>query len=121
MYFNYGDINFFEWGNLVQTISDNEYDILVCRPYSDADGVYQFAKCCIDISDSWIDRRAVMYFIGMSEDNFDPIQYALGCIDYYGALEFSTVFWECSERDTIQSVLNEYKDGGLIGKDVSFK
>jgi len=90
MYVNYGDVNFFECGRLVDSEhSDTEFDVLYCQPYDDEEDLYLFADCHVDIEDSWIDRKAVMAYIGMDNDEFDPIQFALGCIDYYGVEDFT--------------------------------
>lgn len=70
MYENYGDQNFFEYGMLVDTsVTGTEYPILYCMPYSDKEGVYLFADCTVNVEDTWIDRKAVMNFIGMDEGN----------------------------------------------------
>ena len=89
MYINYGDRNFFELGRLVDSEhSDTCFDIIICNPYyeenENGELLYQFAECYVDINDTWINKEDTMSYIGMTEDNFDPILYALGCIDYYG-------------------------------------
>ena len=90
MYINYGDVNFFELGTLVDAEhSDTEIKILYCRPYDDAEDLFLFADCTVDITDSWFDRKSVMDFLGMTEETFDNIQFAIGCIEYYGVLDFS--------------------------------
>lgn len=92
MYINYGDKNFFEKGVLVDNEhSDTVFQIIICNPYSDEENLYQFGEVEVDITDSWIDRKSVMDYIGMTEDKFDPIQYAIGCIEYYGAAEFGAI------------------------------
>ena len=88
MYKNYGDVNFFEYGRLVEEVNEHEFRIIMCNPYADQEGAYQFAECLVDIRDSWIDVMAVMHYIGMRIEDFDPIQYALGCLEYYGAENF---------------------------------
>lgn len=90
MYKNYGDKNFFENGRLIEKEENTEtiFNILVCNPYSDREDLYIFGDCQVDTTDDWIDRQAVMSYIGMTDQNFDIVQYALGCIDYYGILEF---------------------------------
>lgn len=89
MYINYGDKNFFERGRLVDSEhSDSVLDILVCDPYDDEEDLYQFGECSVDITDDWIDKQAVMDFLGMDSDSFNPIEYALGCIDFYGMENF---------------------------------
>lgn len=89
MYVNCGDKDFFERGRLVDSEhSDSVMDILVCNPYSDEEDLYQFGECSVDITDDWIDKQAVMDFLGMDSDSFNPIEYAIGCIDYYGMENF---------------------------------
>lgn len=97
MYKNYGDKNFFEYGRLVEEVENTEtvFNILVCDSYSG--------------EDDWIDRQAVMSYIGMTDQNFDIVQYALGCIDYYGILEFGgeSYLYDCNNMTMtdIQDIL----------------
>lgn len=93
MFINYGDKNFFEYGVLVDfEHHDTIFDILYCRPFDDADDLYLFAHCTVDITDSWIDKNDVFSFIGMRPETYDVIQYAIGCIDYYGVENFSSPY-----------------------------
>lgn len=93
MYINYGDVDFFEYGVLVDAEhEENEIDILYCMPYSDKENLFQFADCKVDITDTWINKEAVMNFIGMNKDDFDSIQFAIGCINYYGVECFSSSY-----------------------------
>lgn len=93
MYTNYGDVNFFELGILVDAEhSDTEIKVLYCRPYDDAEDLYLFADCEVDTTDYWIDKNAVMDYLGMTEETFDSIQFAIGCIDYYGVENFSSPY-----------------------------
>lgn len=93
MYINHGDVDFFEYGVLVDSEhSDTEVEILYCRPYDDEEDKFLFADCTVDITDSWIDKKSVMEYIGMTEENFDVIQFAIGCIEYYGVENFSSPY-----------------------------
>lgn len=93
MFVNYGDKNFFEYGVLVDSEhSDTEFQILFCRPFDDEEDMFFFADCNVDIDDSWINRDDVLSFIGMNEKEFDPMRYAIGCIEYYGAENFSSPY-----------------------------
>lgn len=93
MYINYGDRNFFEHGILVDAEhSDAEINILYCRPFDDEENKFLFADCMVDITDNWIDKRSVMDYIGMTEENFDIAWFAVGCIDYYGVENFSSPY-----------------------------
>lgn len=84
MYINYGDKNFFEYGRLVDTEhEENICDLLCCNPYTDEPDLFQFGYCRVDATDTWIDRKAVMDFIGMAEEDYDLTQFAFGCVDYY--------------------------------------
>lgn len=95
MYINYGDVNFFEYGCLVDSEhSDTEIKVLYCRPYYDSEreDMFEFADCEVNITDLWIDKKAVMNYLGMTEETFDSIQFAIGCIDYYGVENFSSSY-----------------------------
>ena len=86
MFSNYGDRNFFEYGILVEPVTDTEFRMLVCEPYSDVDDLYQFACIYVDIADSWIDKKRIADYIG--ESNLDPVHLAIAAYEYYGAQEF---------------------------------
>lgn len=113
MYVNYGDKNFFEYGALVDNNhSDTVFSILYCRPYDGEEDLYQFAECVVDITDSWIDRQDVMSFLGMDDTTFDPIQYAIGCVDYYSIDNFGGINYAYDSlhmhRDEIKNILKNY-------------
>jgi hypothetical protein len=110
MYINYGDVNFFEYGCLVDAEhSDTEIKVLYCRPYDDVEDLFLFADCEVDITDSWIDRKQVMDYLGMTEENFDAIQFAIGCIDYYGVENFSSPYGGYRfSREDIEEQLKHY-------------
>lgn len=93
MFINYGDINFFEYGVLIDDEhNENEYRVLYCMPFDDADNLYLFAECDVDITDTWIDKNAVMSYAGMTDETFDPALYAIDCISYYGVENFSSPY-----------------------------
>ena len=119
MYKNYGDKNFFEYGLLVDDEhSDTEFDILICRPYSDEEDLYQFAQVHVDITDTWIDKNAVLSYAGLADES-DAIAYAIACLEYYGPENFGadsygvTYDWRRMDK---ASILNELK-GYLIAWD----
>lgn len=90
MYINYGDVNFFEYGCLVDSEhNENVFSFLYCRPFDDVENLFYFGSFDVDITDLWIDKKGVMSYIGMSEKDFDPIYYAIGCVDYYGIENFT--------------------------------
>lgn len=87
MYFNRGDVDFFENGVLVEDEGNGIFDIIWCQPFDgnpDLDR-FLFAHVEVDINDDWIDTRAVSDFVGGAEDDED---FALAALDYYGPAEF---------------------------------
>ena len=93
MYINYGDKNFFEYGILVDSEhSDTEIKILYCRPYDDEENLFFFADCEINIDDSWINKQSIFDFIHMTEKDFNIVHFAIGCLEYYGAENFSSPY-----------------------------
>jgi len=97
MFKNYGDINFFEYGVLIDDEhNENEYRVLYCRPFCETDDngndLYYFADCTVNITDSWIDKNAVMNYAGMTPETFDPVLFAVNCISYYGAENFASPY-----------------------------
>lgn len=110
MYINYGDVNFFEYGCLVDSEhSDTEIKILYCRPYDDEEDLYLFADCEVCIDDSWINRKDVMDFIGMTEETFDAVQFAIGCVEYYSVEDFTSSYDDCRKtRKEIEEELKYY-------------
>lgn len=118
MYVNYGDRNFFENGILVDTEHSNtEFPILYCVPYSDEEDLYQFGDCTVDITEPWIDKPSVLKNIGMTEGNFDPVSYAIGCIDYYGAENFGAQSYAYDWRRMTQAEIMEILKHRLIASD----
>ena len=103
---------------LVQNNIEHEYDILYCYPIYDCqEETYFFADVTVNTTDKWIDRKAVCDFIGMNEE-FNEIQFAIGCLEYYGAENFGTDLqnWQYS-RDAICEILKHKLigvDGGFI-------
>lgn len=110
MFTNYGDRNFFEYGLLVEPVSDTEFRLLVCNPYSDSDDLYQFACICVDTKDSWIDKEKVNDYNG--EPIEDPLQLAIAAYSYYGPEEFGAYSmsydWQHMTRDQILEELKHY-------------
>ena len=118
MFINYGDRNFFEYGILVDSEhSDTEFQILYCRPYDDEEDKYLFAECTVDITDSWIDKKAVMSFAGMKEENFDPIRFAIDCIEYYGVENFGANSYVYDYRNMNEESIKEILKHRLIAND----
>lgn len=109
MYINYGDRNFFEHGRLADAEhSDTDIALLVCDPYDGEDDLYQFGDITVCTDDSWIDRDAVMSCIGMAEEDYDPVLFAIGCADYYGIENFGPGYgydWQHMHRADIEEIL----------------
>jgi len=115
MYVNHGNKDFFEHGRLVDAEhEENVIHILCCEPYQDEEDKFQFGECTVDVTDSWINRKSVMRFIGMSEEAYDPVEFALGCVDYYswdnfGAMDYGCSYnWQDVDRETIIKELKRY-------------
>ena len=112
MYKNYGDVNFFEYGVLVDDEhSDTQFNMLLCRPYDDEDDLYQYNEVNIDITDSWIDKKGVMSFIGMDEDKFNPVMFAIGCTEYYSWDNFGQSYaydWTHMHKKDICRILRHH-------------
>lgn len=110
MYVNYGDRNFFERGVLIKDpeCAVSEYEMLLCRPYSDHEDLYQFSRVVVDINADWIDRKAVINYAGMPI--FDPLWFAISCTEYYSWEEFGAGGSLCDydwKRMTKADVLKE--------------
>lgn len=107
MYISCGDVDFFEYGVLVQNNRDNEYDIIFCRPIYDlSEELYYFGEVTVDLDNTWMDKSAVLDFIGMNNENYNEINFAIGCLEYYGAENFGTDFqnWQYT-RNEIKDIL----------------
>ena len=111
MYLNYGDKDFFEYGVLVDDgHSDSEYDLLRCMPYSDEENLYMFAPLHVDLNDGWMEIEDVLDYAGM--EDFDPLQYAISCTDYYSWENFLSYYppydWQRMTREEIIEELRDY-------------
>ena len=109
MYRNFGDRNFFEYGVLVDDheSTDKVFDMLLCRPYSDREDLFQFARVAVNTEDSWIDRAAVMSFAGMTEEDYNSLNFAIACTDYYSWDNFGACGYDCDwQHMTEQDIRN---------------
>ena len=91
--------------------------ICLVRPYDDEEDMYQCAEVYVDITDSWIDRKQVMDFGGMTEETFNPIWFAIYCVEYYGAENFGAAgCWMCKydwthmTKEKVKDVLKIFED-----------
>lgn len=91
-FINYGDKNFLDGGILLQKdpVYDTAFYILRCDPFSDMDDSFRFGELYVDTSDSWIDRKAVMDFAGITKETFTKEDFAIACTDYYSWENFSS-------------------------------
>jgi hypothetical protein len=97
-YENYGDVNPLEHGGIwVKQINENEYEVIKNIP--ETSEVYDLS---IDITDSWIEKDSIMSFVGMSEEEFDPVWYAIGCTNYYSPENFGSIYKMESEKELIE-------------------
>ena len=113
MFINYGDNNFFENGILVDTEhSDTVFPMLLCNPYPEEDDLFKFGQCEVDIEDGWIDKESVMNHIGMTNDSFDPVLFAIGCAEYYSWDNFGAINyaydWTRMNKNSICQILKHY-------------
>ena len=107
MFLNYGDVDFFEYGVLVDAEhSDTEFHILYCVPFDDEEDMFLFADCTVDINDRWIDKEAVIKYLGCENNAIDL---AIGCISYYGVENFSSPYDGYTfTREEIEEKLKHY-------------
>ena len=102
MYINRGDVNFFEYGRLVEDLGDNVFSIISCDPmYDENEGKYLFSICEVDTHDNWIDHQAVRSFAGTDSDS-DAMDYALDILSYYGSQEFGDMGEVLTEEEIIE-------------------
>lgn len=86
---NYGDVNFFDYGVLVEETGEDEYRIVKCQCNCDEENSYLLQDDVFCITDSWIDKHEVCSYIGLRDYSLDyteeeKIQFAIGVLDYYG-------------------------------------
>lgn len=99
-YFNYGDVNPIEHGGIwVKKIDNHTFEIIKNIPETN-----ELLDLKVDITDSWIERERVMSFIGMTEKEFNPIWFAIGCINYYSADNFGGTI-KCSNKNELIDIL----------------
>lgn len=116
-----GDVNFYEDGILIRQDPDNKdgFYIIRCMPHSDDEERFQFGELYVDVSDNWIDKAAVASYGGLSGSTY-PEAFAILCTDFYswsnfGAESMGRAYdWQNTDRETIQSVLSQYKAAGMF-------
>lgn len=125
MFINYGDKNFFDYGCLIDTEhSDTEYRMILCRPYGDARNKYQFAIVNVDINADWIDKKAVLKFAGMKEEELEEseenkMRFASALTDFYSWDNFgaSDSLHDADWRNVSRKYIEETLMNQLIASD----
>lgn len=51
-----------------------------------------------------------MDYIGMSEENFEPIQFAIGCIEYYSLENFGLFFNDYTKGYTKEEIIEDMEE-----------
>lgn len=110
---NFGDVNPLKHGGIFikrDTEINPETCFYIVKNVYDCDGEKHIIyDLYVDITDSWIEKQDVMEFIGMTENDFDSIQYAIGCTDYYSMENFGGNRIECSTIEELQEELKKYE------------
>ena len=110
MFENYGDVNFFEYGRLVELQNDGTVNMLVCNPVFGLRDprCYQFDYINVDINDRCINVNAVERYADVSKT--DIIRFALASVDYYGTEKFGgTPYYTEEQFKTKNEVLDRLK------------
>ena len=101
MFANYGDINFFDGGVLVEK-EGNNYHVIKCNLDCDTEK-YFLTDDFIDINNAWIDKNEVESFCGKTDDD---ALFASDIISYYGTQNY----YMGEEELTRAEVINYMKD-----------
>ena len=101
-YENYGDANPLMHGGIwVKKIGETEYEIIKNDPEDET-----LSDLTVDISDHWLQKHDVMSYIGMTEETFDPIHFAIGCTDYHSPDNFGSFYRNYNEEKVIKFLKN---------------
>ncbi len=93
---NYGDINYMEHGGVfIKQLNDEDYYIVSIKFLDDTNN-YLLQNAIISINDTWIDKSAILSFMGMKEKEYNTNTrlYVLGVTEYYG-------FYHCNGSSEI--------------------
>jgi hypothetical protein len=121
---NYGDVSIYEGWKLV--LSDEELDgeafkgryyllDVAFDPYRDDGAKFILNDCYVDVNDTWIHKGEVMNYIGMTEETYDEVWYAIGCYDYYGSANFGADY--DNTYDTEEEILEYLRDKKKVDVD----
>lgn len=108
MYINYGDYNLLDWGGILldSEHSDTDIDFIYVYPFDDLEDEYFFARGTVCINDDWINAEGVKESIGNSNPTAE--EFAIGCIGFYGAYEFSGGEYQTLTREDVCKELKHY-------------
>jgi len=96
-YVNIGDINYMEHGgNFIKQLSENEF-YSVSIKYIENENMFKIEYATIDITDTWINKVAVMSYAGMDEVEFkyNKSFYVSSILSYYG-------YYNCNGNEFIE-------------------
>lgn len=104
---NYGDANPLEHGGIwVKKDEDNDTCFYIIKNQlidGDTDK-QQVLDLYVDTSDSWIEKKEVMDYIGMVDSNFDLVQFAIGAVETYSYDNFGSKIETGSKEETIKQL-----------------
>jgi hypothetical protein len=86
---NYGDVNPIEHGGIFVKEENETTFRIVKLQFVDDDGKNLLLDLNVDISDSWIEKEAVMNYAGISEADEDfSVNFAIACTEFYSPGNF---------------------------------
>ncbi len=101
-YENYGDVNPTEQGGIwVKKEGKSEFSIIKNDPER-----MEYYILEVNITDDWIEREKVKNFIGMKDNEFDEVWFAIGCTDYYNYLNFGEKY-EYRDEEELKEILEK--------------
>jgi hypothetical protein len=103
-WYAYGDAHPLGIGNggtWLRPTSDDSFDII--KYYHGHDGIIRVSNLHVDTTDEWIDREAVMNYVGIDANDYDVEWFAMDCTDYYAPENFGDTY-QFDESDKIGAV-----------------
>lgn len=70
-------------------------------------GNYRFSNCMVNINDKRVDKETVSTYVGFGEDVFDPEEFAVACVEYYGE-RFWGGYHEMIDAEEAKNRIKEY-------------
>ena len=116
LYTNYGDCNPLDYDGLwLKKIGDNEYHFVKVDNTSwccgDEIPTYILSSGYIYTADDWINRDSVINYSGLDKNiDSDTVEYAIGCLEYYGGMNFSSDIeeYKTTSRREARKYINSY-------------